>query len=1489
MTYRIPLLLPIPAGIVWSNGSDRVLEIARDSPLASFGTVCTVILDELVLHLGISYTHQVMKYHTCPDDDAYRGWRVTHCCEQDLKHVPNLHMTFHDDDWSDGEQTLNEALTIVVVLYSKPGSHGAWEDTEDIENLDDDFNNILYSIISIKAETREFEIPEHFNIASVIEGMIYNKEVTEIHTSINELLDRIEQPKLIIFVKKIFLKFAEFVIKLTGNNKTSTGVPEPCMAQYYQLSDEFIKSAAYTFSCIDLSGNEGSFSDNHCIVCYNIVEAANTNEHESLVDVEMRQFTSRGLTNVTDSLFNFFLKLIEESMTVFVHENLMAFGKTMYNTRLEHILQNQSLYSHFISVVVNSSSRTPVEEFDKDQDINSILEKMVLVSSQTCCLFKELVEKYLMVLLAQFRKDFKSSLRVEKTMEHRKQIKVSKPSKNQTRKMVRNYVKKTSRYSWDVANLERAAYAIFNIDESGVTTVPNRTSKIIARKGAEQVGSLVSAERGQTTTIVCAMSASGTYVPPAMVFARKNMNERLLVNAPPETLGLCSDSGWMTSELIPKWIDHFVTHVKLSPDQKVLLILDNHCSHTSIEAINKAHQCGIVLLTPPPHTSKRITQYDVAGLFGAAFQRCSSVDKAVKGFSCTGICPFNSDVFDDIDFAPITVAENTLSDSMSVETEDDTSSAKKDQPRTEVSKDKDGDPSSEVNSFAADVPLPSSSSVETGHVPSTSSSSVRYSILAISPLPKAASRNSGRKRQAMAAEIISSSPYKQKVLAKKSNKSGTRPKPKSSTLKGKSNIKSCSKKSNPNPKPASTCHCLKDGHWVLDMIERGTSECALVVIQDRKAETILPLIQEFVLPRTIDEQKLLRVGGRICNGNLPFDLQHQSLLPKNHKLTQLILESIHIQTCHGGPQLMLATLKCLFKNEEVVDISMDMCGHDPQLVNSTPQIVTKRECEIGSWSTMVKWFNLIRGICERCLIEHPVRIGGPGMVVEIDESKFFHRKYHRGRWTNGHWILGMIERGTSGCALVVVQDRKAETLLPLIQEFVLPRTIDEQKLLRVGGIICNGNLPFDLQHQILLPKNHKLTQLILESIHIQTCHGGPQLMLAPLKWLFKNEEVVDISMDMCGWSNSTPQIVTKRECEIGSWSTMVKWFNLIRGICERCLIEHPVRIGGPGMVVEIDESKFFHRKYHRGLWTNGHWILGMIERGTSECALVVVQDRKAETLLPLIQEFVLPRTIDEQKLLKVGGIICNGNLPFDLQHQILLPKNHKLTQLILESIHIQTCHGGPQLMLATLKCLFKNEEVVDISMDMCGINPYSNMSWWTPVNVSHIKMSFQERRGRRYIDGYVWVCRRCRVHVIIRTGSFFQGSHLEIKQLLDMIHSWSNSTPQIVTKRECEIGSWYTMVKWFNLIRGICERCLIEHPARIGGPGMVVEIDESKFFHRKYHRGRWTNGHWVLGMIERGTSECALVVVQDRKAETLLPLIQEVVLPRTIVLGNISN
>ena len=68
-------------------------------------------------------------------------------------------------------------------------------------------------------------------------------------------------------------------------------------------------------------------------------------------------------------------------------------------------------------------------------------------------------------------------------------------------------------------------------------------------------------------------------------------------------------------------------------------------------------------------------------------------------------------------------------------------------------------------------------------------------------------------------------------------------------------------------------------------------------------------------------------------------------------------------------------------------------------------------------------------------------ISGPGVEVEIDESKFGKRKYNRGRVVDGHWVFGGIERGSGKCFLVEVEKRDAATLLPSISQHVRPGNI----------------------------------------------------------------------------------------------------------------------------------------------------------------------------------------------------------------------------------------------------------------------------------------------------------------------------------------------------------------------------------------------------------------------------------------------------------------
>lgn len=68
---------------------------------------------------------------------------------------------------------------------------------------------------------------------------------------------------------------------------------------------------------------------------------------------------------------------------------------------------------------------------------------------------------------------------------------------------------------------------------------------------------------------------------------------------------------------------------------------------------------------------------------------------------------------------------------------------------------------------------------------------------------------------------------------------------------------------------------------------------------------------------------------------------------------------------------------------------------------------------------------------------------------------------------------------------------------------------------------------------------------------------------------------------------------------------------------------------------------------------------------------------------------------------------------------------------------------------------------------------------------------------------------------------------------------------------------------------------LLQNKNKIGGNGVIVEIDEAKFGRRKYNRGRLITGQWLFAGVERHTKKMFIIPVPSRKAEVLLPLIEK--------------
>lgn len=160
-----------------------------------------------------------------------------------------------------------------------------------------------------------------------------------------------------------------------------------------------------------------------------------------------------------------------------------------------------------------------------------------------------------------------------------------------------------------------------------------------------------------------------------------HFNDSMLYGAPPGTAGVAYQSGWMTTENFTIFMQHFIKSTKCSKERPVLLILDNHDTHISIETIDLAKDNGVTMLTLPPHCSHKmqpldrsvygpfktfynkaandfmtnhpgqpITIHDISQIVGKAYPLAFTPKNIIAGFEVSGIYHFNSNVFSEEEF-----------------------------------------------------------------------------------------------------------------------------------------------------------------------------------------------------------------------------------------------------------------------------------------------------------------------------------------------------------------------------------------------------------------------------------------------------------------------------------------------------------------------------------------------------------------------------------------------------------------------------------------------------------------------------------------------------------------------------------------------------------------------------------------------------------------------------------------------------------------------
>ena len=149
---------------------------------------------------------------------------------------------------------------------------------------------------------------------------------------------------------------------------------------------------------------------------------------------------------------------------------------------------------------------------------------------------------------------------------------------------------------------------IFNMDETGLSIV-HKPGRVLTQVGRRNVWAITSAEKGKTHTVLTCASASGYALPPFMIYPRKRITDKLKVGAVPGTVFHCSDSGWVNGPLFLKWFEFFLKNIP--PIRPILLLLDGHASHISIDVIELARVNDVHMLCLPAHTTHILQPLDV--------------------------------------------------------------------------------------------------------------------------------------------------------------------------------------------------------------------------------------------------------------------------------------------------------------------------------------------------------------------------------------------------------------------------------------------------------------------------------------------------------------------------------------------------------------------------------------------------------------------------------------------------------------------------------------------------------------------------------------------------------------------------------------------------------------------------------------------------------------------------------------------------------------
>lgn len=143
--------------------------------------------------------------------------------------------------------------------------------------------------------------------------------------------------------------------------------------------------------------------------------------------------------------------------------------------------------------------------------------------------------------------------------------------------------------------------------------------------------------------------------------------------------------------------------------------------------------------------------------------------------------------------------------------------------------------------------------------------------------------------------------------------------------------------------------------------------------------------------------------------------------------------------------------------------------------------------------------------------------------------------------------------------------------------------------------------------------------------------------------------------------------------------------------------------------------------------------------------------------------------------------------------------------------------------------------------------------------------------------------KRCRKELTIKKHTFFEGSMLRTNQIMLLAYFWLSGVTSKCSQTMTGFSS-ATVATFYGHFRQLVATALEPEDCIIGGPGIVVEVDETKIGKRKYNRGHRVEGVWVVVGVERTPERRVFMVpVNRRDASTLTNVITQHVAEGSVV------